>query len=97
MPEAVSVTLDPDGRRVILDEDAWTHIKRRHPLLGGRLREIMATVREPTWRAPGREKDEEWYFSDEALTRLWVQVAVHYEGGEGWIVTAFPRESPQRP
>ena len=92
----VSTTLDPDGRRVVLTEDGWSHIKRRHPVLASRLREIMAAVREPTRRSAGREDGEEWYFSDEVLTRLWVQVVVHYEGGEGWIVTAFPREPPRR-
>jgi hypothetical protein len=92
----VATTLDPDGRRVILDEAGWSHIKRRHPMLASRLREIMAAVREPAWRSAGREDGEEWYFSKEVLTRLWVQVVVHYEGGEGWIVTAFPREPLRR-
>lgn len=92
----VAATLDPDGRRVILDEAGWSHIKRRHPMLASRLREIMATVREPAWRSPGRVEHEVWYFCDEMLTRLWVQVVVHYEGGEGWIVTAFPREPLRR-
>ena len=59
--------------------------------------EIMAAVREPTRRRPGRGEGEEWYFTDEALIGRWVQVVVHYEGGEGWIVTAFPRESPRMP
>ena len=95
VPEPVSVTLDPDGRRVVLAENAWSHIKRRHPVLARRLREIMATVSEPTGRARGRRKGEEWYFNDLALTPLWMQVVVQYEGGEGWIVTAFPRE-PRR-
>ena len=90
------MTVDPNGRRVILSEDRWRHIKDEHPSVGTRMREIMAAVREPTRRLPGRASTEEWYFSDDALPRLWLQVVVHYEGGEGWIVTAFPRESPRR-
>lgn len=89
-------TRDPDGRRVVLSQEAWNHIREGHPALGRRMREIMAAVREPTRRLPGGDEREEWYFTDEAFANLWVQVVVHYEGGEGWIVTAFPRASPRR-
>ncbi len=92
----LAITFDPDGRRVVLTQEAWDHIREGHSLLASRMREIMAAVREPTRRLPGRTEAEEWYFTSEALERLWVQVVVHYEGGEGWIVTAFPRESPRR-
>jgi hypothetical protein len=92
----IATTLDPEGRRVVLGDDVWNHVKRRHPVLAPRLREIMAAVREPARRSPGREEGEEWYFSSEAGTHLWIQVVVPYEGGEGWIVTAFPREPLRR-
>ena len=91
----LAATLDPDGRRVVLTQEDWRHIKDGHPLLARSMREIMATVREPTRRLPGRIEGEEWYFTNEALPRLWLQVVVHYEGGEGWIVTAFPRTFPR--
>ena len=92
----IAATFDPDGRRVVLGADAWDHIKRRHPVLASRLREIMAAIREPTQRSVGREADEEWFFDDEPLAPLWLHVVVHYEGGDGWIVTAFPRRPPRR-
>ena len=88
-------TIDPEGRRVVLFEDRWLHIKDGHPMLASRMREIMAAVREPTQRFPGRIDAEEWYFASEALPGMWLQVVVHYEGGEGWIVTAFPRDFPR--
>ena len=91
----LAATRDPDGRRVVLTEDRWQHIKDEHPILVRRMREIMAAVREPTRRLPGHAASEEWYFASEALPRTWLQVVVHYEGGEGWIVTAFPREVPR--
>lgn len=91
----VSATLDPDGRRVVLTEGSWKHIKEEHAPLATRLRDIMATVREPTRRAAGRAPGEEWFWSDEPLERLWLQVVVHYEGGEGWIATAFPCHLPR--
>jgi hypothetical protein len=93
----VSTTIDPDGRRVVLTEERWEHIKERHAILATRLREIMSAVREPTRRTHGHGDNEECFWSDEPFDRLWLQVVVHYEGGEGWIATAFPRESPPRP
>lgn len=92
----VAATLDPDRRRVVLDEHGWSHIKRRHPQLARSLREIMATVRKPDRRMPGRVDDETWFFAEGAGTLRWLQVVVHYEGGEGWIVTAFRRASLPR-
>jgi hypothetical protein len=89
----LAVTLDPDGRRVVLDEQAWGHIRRRHPELASRMREIMATVRGPDFRFPGRDPHEVWFYARSG-ERPWLKVVVHYEGGEGWIVTAF---SPTRP
>lgn len=88
----VSTTIDPDGRRVVLSEAAWAHIKER-PQLARSLRDVMAAVHEPTTRRAGRREGEEWFFLEDAGPARWLQVVVHYEGGEGWIVTAFPRRS----
>jgi hypothetical protein len=93
----LAATLDPDGRRVVLDEHAWTHIKRKHPSLAGSQREIMAAVREPERRMIGRVEGEVWFFTQTAEPLRWLQVVVHYEGDDGWIVTAFRRASlPKR-
>ena len=91
----IAATLDPDGRRVVLDEHGWSHIKGRRPQLARSLREIMAAVREPDTRMPGRTDNEVWFFAEGAGSLRW-QVVVHYEGGEGWIVTAFTRGSLPR-
>lgn len=92
----IAETTDPEGRRVVLDEEGWSHIKTRHGELARSLREIMAAVREPDRRTSGRVDNELWFFaeSDEGLP--WLHVVVHYEGGEGWIVTAFRRSSLPR-
>ena len=92
----IAATLDPDGRRVVLDEHGWSHIKGRRPQLARSLREIMAAVREPDTRMPGRTDNEVWFFAEGAGSLRWLQVVVHYEGGEGWIVTAFTRGSLPR-
>ena len=92
----IAATFDPDGRRVVLPERSWAHIKSRRPQLTSCLREIMAAVREPTTRSRGRTPYEEWFFLEEVGPVHWLQVVVHYEGGEGWIATAFPRRSLPR-
>jgi len=61
--------------------------------MAGELREIMRTVREPDRQMRGRSERETWFFTHRGGAFPWLQVAVHYEGGEGWIATAFPRES----
>ncbi len=92
----LAATLDPDGRRVVLDEDAWSHILRRHPYLARAMREVMAAVREPDRQMPGRVASETWFFAHSGRPLSWLEVVVHYEGGEGWIVTAFRRAALPR-
>ena len=92
----LSTTLDPDGRRVVLAEERWRHIKDDHATLTRHARDIMRAVHEPDARVPGRVPGEEWYFLEGAGPSRWLQVVVHYEGGDGWIVTAFPRRSLPR-
>lgn len=92
----LAATSDPDGRRVVLMEGRWLHIKSEHPELVRHLRDIMATVREPDRRIGGRSAGEEWFLAEHVGPSRWLQVVVHYEGGDGWIATAFPRKSLPR-
>ncbi len=80
----------------MLDVHAWDHIKTRHPRLARELENIMVAVHEPDRRMPGRADNETWFFSERPGTLPWLQVVVHYEGGEGWVVTAFRRASLPR-
>ena len=68
----------------------------RHPNLARQMRDVMAAVREPDARLPGRIPAEEWFFAKREREGKWLQVVVHYDGGEGWIVTAFVRISLPR-
>jgi hypothetical protein len=85
-------TRDPDGRRVVLTDDRWAHIKQRHPDVVPHLGEVMRAIREPDRRAEGRKHSEEWYFEWSGPAR-WLRVVVHYEHGEGTVMTAFPESS----
>ena len=54
-----SDTVDPDGRRVLLDVAAWRHIVGEHPELAPHRDAVIATVATPDHRGsdsrPGRE------------------------------------------
>jgi len=90
----LATTIDPDGRRVVLSSERWSHIKRRHPEVAPHLGEIMRAIREPDRRGAGREPAEEWFFLEWSGPGPWLRVVVHFETGEGAVITAFPQESP---
>jgi hypothetical protein len=84
----IASTFDPDGRRVRLTDAAWRHIKEAHPEMAPYLDEITAAVSEPDRHFPGRRRDEEWFFLEGVGPSRWIRAVVHYERGEGWLVTA---------
>ena len=89
--DLIAVTMDPENRRVVMTASAWQHIKTAHEDMTRRLRDVMAAVREPDRRMEGRGAGEEWFFAEHVGSSRWLQVVVHFEGGEGWIATAFAR------
>lgn len=89
----LSATLDPDGRRVVLTKKSWRHIVHDHPQLRRRLRSVAAAVGEPDRRVPGRSPGEEWFYIGREGPSRWLKVVVHYDEGEGRIITAFPWRS----
>lgn len=86
-------TTDPDGRRVALTFERWRHIVDRHRELGRSRRAVLAAVSHPDERLPGREPGEEWFYGRETERGRLIKVVVHFDGGRGLIVTAFPRRS----
>jgi hypothetical protein len=87
----VRETVDPEGRRVLLSASAWQHIVEEHGELETRQGSVLAAVHRPDRRTAGRTPTEEWYYLATARPTLWIKVVVHFEHGEGRIVTAFPR------
>lgn len=84
-------TVDPDGRRVVLSFAAWRHIIDEHDELELLRDIVLAAVHDPDRRMPGRSPREEWFYLATTRPTRWVKAVVHFEGGEGRIVTAFPR------
>ncbi len=82
---------DPEGRRVTLALATWLHIVERHEKLEYLRDAILVAVAEPDRRISGRARGEVWFYRHGIGPSLWVKVSVHYEEGEGRIVTAFPQ------
>jgi hypothetical protein len=93
----LATTQDPEGWKVTLTRERWEHIESAHPILARNVREIMAAVHTPACAQPGSDDTEVWFFAADAGSYPWIQVVVHYEGGSGWIRTAFPTKRLRRP
>jgi hypothetical protein len=86
-------TIEPGGRRVILDAPGWLHIRDRHPYLAVPPEAILEVVSHPHACIAGREPNEEWSYRRGLGPTAWIKVVVHYEEGSGLVITAFPRRS----
>ena len=71
--------------------ERWGHIVVEHPELFEHLPEVLAAVRNPYSRVSGQRDNEHWYLLKKEGPSRWLQVVVAYDGGRGWIVTAFAR------
>ena len=54
---------------------------------------ILAGLPSPSFRRRGRWPDEEWFYLEGFGPTRYAKVVVHYEQGEGRIVTVFPRRA----
>ena len=85
---------DPDGRRVELTVERWTHIVDPHvghPELSLLQDQVIRAVATADAVRSGRRPNERWYFLRDAGPSRWLQVVVAYEQDRGWFVTAFAR------
>lgn len=80
------------GRVVVLAEERWAHVIRRHPELAPFREQVLEVTRIPTRRVAGRRPGEEWLYGPGGPSQ-WLKVVVHWEGTTGSIVTAFARRS----
>ena len=76
---------------------AWAHSRDHSRSMAQREirsgQQLMSLYKIPS---AGRTDNEVWFFAEGAGSHRWLQVVVHYEGGEGWVVTAFTRGSLPR-
>jgi hypothetical protein len=86
-------TVDPEGRRVVLEQGRWQHILETHDELDVEPDVILEAVAEPDRRVHGREPGEEWFYLGGFGPTRWIKVVVHFKGDRGLIATAFPRRT----
>jgi hypothetical protein len=83
--------VDRKGRRIVLSETRWRHIRERHPELAASPEEVLDAVVHADERRAGHEAGEEWFYRRNLGPSRWIRVVVHFESGEGTVTTAFPR------
>lgn len=92
--ETLAEAIDPDGRRVILDGVAWTHVLREHPELIEAQGAILEAVGRPSRRAPDRIPGRERFYRRGLGPSLWLMVVVDFSNTPGRVVTAFAMRRP---
>jgi hypothetical protein len=93
-PEVLATVADPDGRPVVLTAARWRHVLDGHPELAPHQDLVLAAIRAPDRRLPGRWPNERWcYLATPAGPSRWLKVVVVYEGERGQVFTAFARRA----
>lgn len=82
---------DPDGHRVVLDQDGWDHILRGHEVMARHKAAIIATVTSPDHR----EADPVFSERERLYRRgwgpsAWMLVVVDRGVEPARVITAFP-------
>lgn len=86
------MAVDPDGREVVLDDDAWQHITTRHPLSGS-WPSVLAAIANPDHREPAPRPGRERYWRRGFGPGPWLVVVVDFDERPARIVTAAGRRS----
>ncbi|MDA8071291.1 MAG: hypothetical protein M0Z82_06715 [Actinomycetota bacterium] len=88
--------IDPDGRRIVLDDVAWTHIVRAHPDMAGHQRAVLDTLRQPDEREPDPLPGRARYWRAAHGPSAWCFVVVDFATDPARVVTAFGRRRRPR-
>ncbi len=85
----IAEKVDPEGRRVVLDDDGWEHILEEHDEIEPHLEAVLLTVSEPLHMRvdprPGRTR----YWRRELGPSRWLMVVVDFGVEPARIVTAY--------
>ena len=82
---------DPDGRRVVLDEEGWLHIVREHSEMAAHKGDVMAAIAGPDHRSQDLRPARERFWRRGASPSRWLFVVVDFGERPTRVVTAFGR------
>lgn len=82
-------TVDPDGRRVVLDIVGWRHIVDEHAELASYREAVLATIATPDHRASDPRPRRERYWRRGVGPSRWLMVVVDYGSVPARVVTAY--------
>jgi uncharacterized protein YuzE len=69
---------DPDGQEVVLDDEAWQHVRAEHPEMKAYQSEVMQAVTSPTHRRPDPRPGRIRYFRQGLGPSQWMFVVVDF-------------------
>lgn len=90
-PPPVREQDDPDGRRVVVDADAWRHIVEEHPEMAPHAAGIRATIAQPDHCENDPRPSRERFWRERVGPSRWLFVVVDFTETPARVVTAFGR------
>jgi hypothetical protein len=81
--------LDPDGRRVVLDDRGWTHVVDEHGEMAAHRDAVIATVAAPHHRLRDPRPSRERFWRRGLGPSRWLLVVVDFSGQPARVVTAY--------
>jgi hypothetical protein len=85
----VAELIDPDGRRVVLDDRGWTHIVDEHAEMATHRDAVLATVTGPHYRRPDPRPSRERFWRRGLGPGRWLMVVIDFNAQPARIVTAY--------
>ncbi len=81
--------LDPDKRRVVLDESGWAHVLDEHGEMEAHRDAVIATVSAPQHRRPDPRPARERYWRRGLGPSRWLLVVIDFSDDPARVVTAY--------
>jgi hypothetical protein len=95
--DPIARTIDPDGREVVFDNNARSHVSVRRPDFLQYVDVILTTVSLPDHRTLDPERGRERFYRQSILDRRrWLRVVVDFNAVPGRIVTVLVQTSDPR-
>lgn len=85
--------VDPNGRLVILTEQAWGHVLAGHPELARFEQEVVDTITHPADCTADVRPERERFLSENVGPSRYLTVVVEFADREGTVITAFPHRN----